>query len=160
MKTKSSSHLIVSLAAALLLSAPLANAKEWKDGGTGTYVTASSSSVKQANGGTVVHETFKGIVLSNVPGSIINGTSQTGSGTSVLDADGNLVLSMGYADGVDRDGDVFWIWWKTTPEGRTWGYNGGTGKFKGIKGGGTTTLLAYFPGDRSAISWEGTVSVP
>lgn len=147
-------------AAACFLAAPLAGAKEWHDNGTGSYVTVSSSSVKQANGGTVVHETFKGIVLSNVPGSIINATSQTGSGTTFLDADGNLVLSMGYADGVDGDGDVFWIWWKTTPEKRTWGYTGGTGKFKGIKGGGTTRLIAYFPGDRSAISWEGNVSVP
>lgn len=151
---------MIGLAAACIAALPQVHAKEWQDKGTGTYVTVSSSSVKQANGNTVVHETFKGIVLSSVPGSIINGTSQTGTGTTVLDDKGNLVLSIGYADGVDADGDVFWIWWKTTPEKRTWGYNGGTGKFKGITGGGTTTLLAYFPGDRSAISWEGKVSVP
>jgi hypothetical protein len=32
----------------------------------------------------------------------------------------------------------------------------GTGKFEGVKGGGTTTPLAQMPDGRSAIAWEGS----
>ena len=160
MKTRNLTRLIVSSAALLLVPASLVHAKEWHDGGTGTYIVTSSNSVAQPNGSTVVFQSFKGVVLSNDSKSILNLTSQSGAGTTVFDKDGNLVESNGYADGVDRDGDVFWIWWKTTPNGGTWGYTGGTGKFAGIKGGGTTKTLVNFPGDRWTISWEGNVSLP
>jgi len=160
MKKRILSSLIITLAAVWLLPASILQAKEWQDSGTGSYVPVSSDSVKLANGNTVVHQTSKGIVLSNDSKSIINLVTQDAGGSSVTDADGNLVEAHGYADGVDRDGDTFWIWWKNSPEGNTWGYVGGTGKFKGIKGGGTTKLLASFPDGRWTISWEGKVMLP
>lgn len=42
------------------------------------------------------------------------------------------------------------------PDGNTWGFTGGTGKYEGITGGGTTTTLAQMADGRTAITWDGT----
>ena len=61
----------------------------------------------------------------------------------------------GYCDAVDADGDRWWIWWNNTPESNKWGFIGGTGKYEGITGGGTTESLAQMADGRAAITWDG-----
>jgi hypothetical protein len=73
----------------------------------------------------------------------------------LISADGSTD-GHGYCDAVDADGDRWWIWWNNTPESNRWGFIGGTGKYEGIKGGGTTTPLAQMADGRAAITWNGS----
>ena len=126
-----------------------------KDSGTGVYTRVSSNIIERADGSQVIHFADKGIIMASDTKSPLHLCTQDASGTAVLAADGSLVMASGYADGINADGDVFWIWWRNSPTERKWGYLGGTGKFAGIKGGGTTVQLSVHPDGRSSISWEG-----
>lgn len=122
--------------------------------GTVTYAPASLDTVETADGGMVQRSHIMGIVLCDDPSASIHLASQDCFGTTVVSADGTVVGN-GYCDAVDAEGDRWWIWWHNGPKGNTWGFMGGTGKYDGIKGGGTTTNLVQMADGRSAINWEG-----
>ncbi len=68
------------------------------------------------------------------------------------------VLCLG-CGGVDADGDVWTIWYGGDEDGGDWGYMGGTGKFEGIKGGGTFSAESQWSDGRGINSWEGTYTL-
>jgi hypothetical protein len=62
----------------------------------------------------------------------------------------------GYQEFTDKDGDKIYCEWSG---GGKWSYAKGTGKFEGIKGGGTS---AYYPKspEQAYSDWEGEVELP
>ncbi len=133
-----------------------AQAAEVKGNGSVTYVPVASESSQLPNGSTVQRTHLKGIVLADDASVPLHLASQDCSGTTVVAADGSPPVANGYCDGLDQDGDVWWLWWHNGSDGNTWGFIGGTGKFAGIEGGGTTTLEVEWPDGRFTILWEGT----
>ena len=98
----------------------------------------------------------RGTVLAEDESSSIHLSSQDCFGTMLLNADGSAAPGYGYCDGIDRDGDMWTIWWKNeTGEGSVWGYLGGTGKYVGVEGGGTTQNVLRSPDGRMVITWKG-----
>ena len=81
--------------------------------------------------------------------------SQTAVGTSVMDADGNLLTTAGYLHTVDPDGDVMYIYWRGTGDGSEWSFVSGTGKYEGIQGGGTSEVLVALEDGSQMIRWHG-----
>ena len=136
-----------------LLASP-AQAGEETASGTVTYAPASMETVQTPDGGMMQRSHIMGIVLCDDPSALIHLASQDCFGTTVVSPDGTAVAN-GYCDAVDADGDRWWIWWHNGPKGNKWGFMGGTGKYEGIKGGGTTTSMAQMADGRSAINWEG-----
>jgi len=64
---------------------------------------------------------------------------------TVVSADGKDAVNKGVCDIVDRQGDVWWLWYDATREGSTWGILGGTGKYSGMTGGGMTRTELLAP---------------
>jgi len=139
------------------LAAP-AEAGEEKGSGTVTYAPAAVETVQLPDGGMMQRSHIMGIVLADDPSNSIHLASQDCFGTTVIAADGTAIAN-GYCDAVNANGDRWWIWWHNGPEGNTWGFMGGTGKFGGIKGGGTTTPLAQMADGRVAITWDGSWTI-
>ena len=142
---------------AALVAAPSAVAQgESKGDGTVTYVPTRTEAVEQPDGTMLQHSVLRGVVLANDPSVPFHLSPQDCPGTNLIGADGTPIRGHGYCVGVDRDGDVWWIWWLLSPDKNTWGFLGGTGKYVGIEGGGTTETLAQTPDGTLVISWEGT----
>jgi hypothetical protein len=83
-----------------------------------------------------VMEQFRdaGIVLSEA-GDPIHETWQTCFGTYAT-VDGGGERAWGYCDGRNADGDVYWLTWNGDRAKGHWEFIRGTGKFRGIAGGG------------------------
>lgn len=135
-------------------SAPAWSGEE-SGGGTATYAPAAIETMQLADGGMIQRSHIKGIVLSNNTSNAMHLVAQDCFGTTLVSAAGEATGN-GYCDAVDGDGDRYWLWWHNSPKANKWGFMGGTGKFEGVKGGGTTTQLAQMADGRSAITWEGT----
>lgn len=136
------------------LAAPVWSGEE-KGSGTVTYAPAEVDNQSLADGSMIQRSHIMGIVLADDPSNSIHLASQDCFGTTLISADGSA-HGHGYCDAVDADGDRWWIWWNNTPESNRWGFIGGTGKYEGIKGGGTTTALAQMADGRTAVTWEGS----
>jgi hypothetical protein len=132
-----------------------AQAGEEKGSGTVTYAPAKVTTEKLTDGSMMQRSHIMGIVLADDPSNSIHLASQDCFGTTLIAADGSA-NGHGYCDAVDADGDRWWIWWNNTPESNRWGFIGGTGKYEGIKGGGTTAPLTQMADGRTAITWNGT----
>lgn len=77
-----------------------------------------------------------GVVVGDA-GDPMNGTWQTCYGTYATVAGGEIRTISAYCDGHDDDGDVYWLTWDGGESSGPWRFTGGTGKFRGISGGGT-----------------------
>jgi hypothetical protein len=135
------------------LAAP-ATAGDEKGSGTVTYGPAEVENAWLPDGSMLQRSHIKGIVLADDPSNSIHLASQDCFGTTVI-AEGGAAVGNGYCDAVDADGDRWWIWWHNGSDGNTWGFMGGTGKYEGITGGGTTKSLAQMADGRAAITWDG-----
>jgi len=78
-----------------------------------------------------------------------NGATADCSGTFTNGANGD-VLGKGACSYTARDGSLLWVRWEGDDQGGIWVYDGGTGKFDGVKGSGTYTRAAA--GNGVAIS--------
>lgn len=133
-----------------------AQAKEEKGEGKVAYVILSSTEFQMPDGRTARRIHQRGTILAEDPASSIHKSSQDCFGTMIMSADGPPAPGYGYCDGVDTDGDLWTIWWKNeSGGGSNWGFLGGTGKFKGVEGGGTTKTELQSPDGRMLISWQG-----
>lgn len=96
-------------------------------------------------GGYVVHS----------PGDATSGALPDGrtlsSGTTVLGADGALAQNVGSSTGIDADGALLHLSYFNSPTESTYPFTGGTGKFAGAKGSGTSEVAAVGPDGRLAI---------
>ena len=137
-------------------AAPELAAQEISGGGYAAYMQTGANSVDLADGGTRVDQTLDGYVMTDDPDNPFHLTAQDCASTNLMNADGSLQRSSGYCASRDSEGDMYWIWFWNAPEESQWGLIGGTGKFEGITGGGTSEAVAADPDGRFVVLWEGT----
>lgn len=130
-------------------------AAEFKDSGTVTYVPISTAVTKLANGGSLIKSHIKGVILANDTANPIHLSAQDCDGAAILAATGQQIAASGSCHAVDADGDVWTLWYHNSAAGNNWGVIGGTGKYDGMTGGGTTTPIADLADGRFVISWDG-----
>lgn len=147
-----SAALVGVMAAGTVVRAEL---KKGKITGHDLMVPITVDSAKLANGMTVRHTNQKGFTTGNEPGNPFDGACQDCFFSDVLAADGSVVSSTAHCQGVDRDGDTWSV--VTGAKEGTWVFVGGTGKFKGIEGGGTYKIDKEWPDGRALGSWEGSI---
>ena len=147
---------LAGIGASCLLGASLATAQEVKAKGHVVYVPHSTENFKLEDGTPAMRMQSKGVVLATDPAISMHLSNQDCSGLYLMNANGTMKIASGYCDAIDKDGHVWWIWWKGSAAGGDWGFIGGTGKFEGIKGGGTTKTERQAADGRLTISWEGT----
>ena len=147
------------LVAASLIIASISNtatkAGEFNGNGTVTYTvsTLEQMTAKSANSMALSH--LRGVVLASDPTSPIHLSNQDCMGSTIPNETGAPLNGAGSCTGIDRDGDIWWIWYSNTSQSRDWGFIDGTGKFEGVKGNGTTSVLSASPNGRLAVTWQG-----
>jgi len=137
---------------------PPVSAQQTSGGGHVLLVPSPPTSTAMPDGRTVMYVHVDGFVTADEASNPFGPATQSCSGTVVAAPGGASAEGHGYCDGVDTDGDVWWIWWSETPAGGRWGIIAGTGKFQGMKGGGTTNRIAEWPDGRYMVRWEGSWS--
>src|SRR5262249_51185400 len=75
-------------------------------------------------------------------------------GTWLVSA-GGVPTGHGYCSFQDKDGEVEYIQWDTSPSGGTWKGVGGTGKWADRANSGWTKLIAH-DANRTLLQWGGT----
>jgi hypothetical protein len=135
-------------------------AQERSHSGDFAFMTTASEEMPLSDGQVLMRVVQSGMVFADDPASPIDRTATTCTGSTVMDATGRATVVSGHCDGVDADGDVWTIWYGGDEDGGDWGYMGGTGKFEGIKGGGTFSAESQWSDGRGINSWEGKYTLP
>ena len=144
-----------SFAACLVVSFTAPAIAQTKGGGNGFYAVDSIEEQVMQDGSMIVTVHQKGFVTGNTPTNPFGTSVQDCTGRVKVAADGTEGEVHGSCIGVDRFGDVFYIWFKTDGMDGTWGLMGGTGKFAGMSADGTSRQLTEWSDGRNIISWEG-----
>lgn len=145
---------VLSLAAAGAISLPAA-AAEVASSGTVTYIFRHLGDRPIAGGNALGQDHLKAIILADDPTNPLNMTEHDCLGGSIIGPNGDTGNGAGYCDGIDKDGDVYFIWYRNDGADRRWGFLGGTGKFAGVDGGGTTEVVGGTPDGRVVVKWQG-----
>jgi len=135
-------------------------AQERSHSGDFAFMTTASEEMPLSDGQVLMRVVQSGMVFADDPASPIDRTATTCTGSTVMDATGRATVVSGHCDGVNADGDVWTIWYGGDEDGGDWGYMGGTGKFEGIKGGGTFSAESQWSDGRGINSWEGKYTLP
>jgi hypothetical protein len=155
-KTRKSVVRAIGAFGALTMLAAAALGAEGSGGGTITYVGFHIGDRDVAGGSVLGQDHLRGVVLADDPAVPFHMSAQDCIGATVVGAGGAEGEGAGYCDGIDRDGDVYFLWWRNQADGRTWGFMGGTGKFEALTGGGTTEVLGGSADGRVVLRWDGT----
>ncbi len=153
------------LAACVLLTAPglaadQAGATDQKVSGRISALKVVTSKVKLMKGGTLTRIRIRGQVYPMIsPSTAIQLHALDCNGSILTDAKGKELQSAGSCDGTKDVNDIWWIWWHNSPSGRKWGFLGGSGKYAGISGGGTTTVISRGPHGQIEMRFEGTWTI-
>lgn len=118
--------------------------------------TQATSTTKLPDGRTIQRLYLQGFAIVDQGNGPFRSVSQDCMFTVITSADASSASSGGYCDGVDADGDVFWVWAQADQTGGNWHYIGGTGKFTGIQGGGPYRTTAQFADGKALATWSGT----
>lgn len=101
------------------------------------------SSIPLENGLAAVRVQYLVGVVSDAGGGLFHGATQHCLATVIQDADGSTIEGHGICDGIDPDGDVWWLSISMQGDGPiSWTVTAGTGKYEGVSTSGTTTLIA------------------
>jgi hypothetical protein len=147
----------ISLAAVLALGVVgSVSAQQMSGGGYVALVPKPAVTSETPDGRVLQMVGVDGIVFGDEESNPFGMATQSCSGTVVMAADGSDLMAKGYCDGVDLEGDVWWISWEETAAGGSWNLLGGTGKFEGVSGGGQTSRVAEWPDGRYVVRWDGT----
>jgi len=80
-------------------------------------------------------------------------------GSNVMDGS-TLEFGAGYCTALDDDGDVYWTWFEVAKRGGfAWKVMGGTGKYKGATGGGTSRASGSLPDGSATLLIKGTIEL-
>lgn len=131
------------------------SAESFETSGSATYIVTDNQVTTHANGTTTTVQTSRTIIECDDESISFHKAPQTAVGTVVQDADGNVLASVGYCHAVDADGDVMYIYWRMAGNGSEWSFVSGTGKYEGIKGGGTSEVLTTLEDGSQMIRWHG-----
>ena len=127
-----------------------------KGEGQSLYTPEVLSTFQLEDGTTVSRVSSSGFIISKDKDSPFHMVNQFCSGTNVVAAGESEPEAYGYCEGLDRDGDMYFLSWYNSPDKNTWRLLGGTGKFDGISGGGTTAGVFTWADGKFVIDWEGT----
>lgn len=131
-------------------------AADYKGSGTATYVTTDSDTVSFAGGAVKQRFRLKGVIVADDPTNPIHLSAHDCGGSVVVGTDGAPVNGAGYCEATDKDGDVWWLSWSDYDgNGNPWTILGGTGKYEGMTGGGTVSLMMQSGDGRMVNRWEG-----
>jgi hypothetical protein len=151
MNSKRLSSVLLAAGFALAVYGGIARAEEMKASGQVVYVQHRSEDFELRDGRKGLRFHNKGVVTSDQVEIPFHMSTQDCVGTTVLSTDGTIASSGGYCDGIDREGDVWLISWYNG----YWTFLGGTGKYEGVEGGGTTRQEPPMADGRSLVLWEG-----
>jgi hypothetical protein len=148
----------VSVAAFVLLATVSAAKGGQKVTGNGHnfFVPKSSETYKLPDGRSVGQTSEAGYITTAQADNPLNMNTANCSGTTITSADGKTGTGSGYCVNFDPAGDAAWMWWRGDLDGGTWGFVDGTGKFKGVEGGGTWKTTQRSPDGKHIDTWEGT----
>ena len=108
--------------------------------GTTVLVLLDSTEHDLPDGRTIYREKTAGFLITDDQNHPLHLMQKTCYG-SLISADGAQTLEgNGFCEQMDSNGNVIWEWWEGDQTGGTWGYTGGTGKYKGVRGSGTWKL--------------------
>jgi len=99
---------------------------------------------------------FKGFMNDDTAGSPLGLASMQCSGTTIASKDGSPISGGGTCDSIDKDGDLAFYWWHSEGTKGKWGFLGGTGKWKGVEGGGTYEQTHIWLDGKMGNNWQGT----
>jgi len=150
--------LIAALAALGSLVAP-ATAAEIKGTGTVTYAVTVVAENNLPAGRILRQSRMKGLILADQDNMPFNLSPQDCSNAAIFDDKGTMVEAHGTCVAVDVDGDVWWLSFQGDTDGSQWTVTGGTGKYAGMTGGGSTDNLLITGDGRFAIAWDGTLQM-
>ena len=150
------SQVIFTLLVVLFL-APTGNADEVNGHVSGSQKELSSIALE--NGQVVRRILFHLGVITDTQEAPFHGANQQCLATYIFAADGALVKARGGCDGIDPDGDVWWMTFTIEGDGPVrWRNVDGTGKYAGLESSGTTDIISEW-GDGLVIGrFEGTYS--
>lgn len=134
----------------LTLASVQASAADWS--GKAFYRPVSEETVKLSDGRTLVRSVVAGYVYADGAGNPFDMLHQTCSSTTVVAANGGGMEQFGHCDAMDANQNLFVISFHDNE----WRIEGGTGRFAGMKGGGTTKAIHTWPDGSYLISWSGT----
>ena len=95
------------------------------------------------NGLTAIRVLYHVGIVTDAQEGLFHGATQQCLVTLVQNADGSVVEGRGGCDGIDPDGDVWWL--SVVMEGDSpirWAITGGTGKYDGLAMSGINTIIA------------------
>jgi len=101
------------------------------------------SSIPLKNGLTAVRVQYHVGIVTDAQEGLFHGATQQCLTTLIQNAEGSIVEGHGACDGIDPDGDVWWL--SISMEGDSpirWTVTAGTGKYQGIATSGINTLIA------------------
>ncbi len=113
---------------------------------------------KFKDGHSIMRVSNVGVILTDDTKQPMNGAKAACAGLFTVAADGKSSAGRGSCGYVDKAGDVFWLSWQGTLAGGNWKYDGGTGKFQSLTGGGSYTAAASGDGV-SLTKFEGSYEI-
>ena len=158
MTSRMSRAAAVAATATLLTMAPV-QAKELKVSGINTYVPTTSDVTPLTDEANLLRTQSRSVLVTDDTKVPFYLSTQDCSGTYLLDANGQVDTGYGYCDVVDGDNDIWWLSWETKGDDGTWQVLGGTGKYEGMTGKGTSKVLSQTADGRFALRWEGTANL-
>ncbi len=131
----------------------------WSGDGNSLLAPSTVEEYQLPDGRMVRAMSFQGFTVSEDKESPFHLASQDCRGTYLFEADGASFTAAGYCVAQDADGDVWWNWWNGDQSGGEWGVTGGVGKFAGMTGGGTYTVMDRMPDGKITNSWHAELTM-
>jgi hypothetical protein len=140
------------LLAALAVAAPVATAGDVS--GNAIYRPVSTDVRAFVDGRTMTRSVEYGFVYGEGADNPFDKMTQNCFTVSVAKPGSDVLEQFGHCEGLDKDEDLFILNFHND----TWTIAGGTGKFAGMKGGGTTKVTETWSDGSYLVSWTGTTS--
>lgn len=150
------SLILTTVLGCLVLTALPTSAGELSGSGKNMFMPKVLSSMELADGTVASRILFKGFMTDDTEGSPLAAASMQCAGTAINDKDGAPISGGGTCDSVDADGDIAMYWWRSKGMEGKWGFLGGTGKWKGVEGGGTYKQTYQWLDGKVGNTWQGT----
>ena len=136
-----------------------ASAQDLPNSGFVAGTSEELSSMELADGRIARRMFFSVSVVADDAENPFGNASQDCFATYVFETDGSPVGGRGVCDGINADGDIWWISLELRPDGLIhWEHIGGTGRLANVRSSGTTTTLAEFEDGKIVGRFEGTRS--
>lgn len=120
----------------------------------GTQKVLSTMALK--NGLTATRVAYSVGLATDTHEGLFHGATQQCLATIVSDAGGSVVEGHGGCDGIDPDGDVWWLSLSVEADGPfRWTITGGTGKYEGLTGSGVSNPVAEHEDGIVVFRYEG-----